>query len=37
MVTCSKLKEIKIKYGKRLLSQRTEGEIKASFNFAVNW
>ena len=35
MMTCSKLYATKIKYGKSLQSQRTKGEIKTSFNFAV--
>ena len=34
-MTCSKVYVNKIKYGKSLQSQRTKGEIKASFNFAV--
>ena len=35
MMTCSKLYVAKIKYSKSLQSQRTKGESKASFNFAV--
>ena len=34
-MTCSKLYVIKIKYSESLQSQRTKGEIKAGFNFAV--
>ena len=34
-MTCSKLHVTKIKYSKSLQSQRTKGEIKKSFNFAV--
>ena len=36
MMTCSKLLVTKIKYSKSLQSQRTDGEIKTSFDFAVN-
>ena len=32
---CSKLYVTKKKYGKSLQSQRTKGESRASFNFAV--
>ena len=35
MITCPKLYVTKIKYGKSLQSQRTKGEMKTSFNFAV--
>ena len=35
MMTCSKLYVTEIKYGKSLQSQRTEGQINTSFNFAV--
>ena len=35
-MTCSKLLVTKIKHSKSLQSQRTDGKIKASFNFAVN-
>ena len=35
MITSLKLYENKIKYSKRLQSQRTKGENKASFNFPV--
>ena len=34
-MTCSKLYVTKIKYSKSLQSQRTKGEIKTSFSFAV--
>ena len=34
-MTCSKLYVTKIKYSKSLQSQRTKGEIKTNFNFAV--
>ena len=36
MMTCSKLLVTKIKYSKSLQSQRTDGEIKTSFDFSVN-
>ena len=36
MITCSKLQVTKRKYSKSFQSQRTDGEIKTSFNFAVN-
>ena len=35
MMTCSKLCSTKIKYSKSLQSQRTNDEIKTSFNFTV--
>ena len=35
MMTCSKLYATKIKYNKSWQIQRTKGEIKTSFNFAV--
>ena len=35
-MTCSMLLVTKIKYSKSLDSQRTDGDIKNSFNFAVN-
>ena len=35
MMTCSKLYVSKIKYNENLQSQRTKGEGKISFNFAV--
>ena len=35
MMTCSKLYVTNIKYSKSFQSQRTKGESKASFNFAV--
>ena len=35
-MTCSMLHVTKIKYSKSLQSQRTKGERKISFNFAVN-
>ena len=34
-MTCSKLYITKIKHIVRLQSQRTKGEVKTSFNFAV--
>ena len=37
MMTCSKLLLTKLKYSKYLQSQGTDGEIKASFDFAVNF
>ena len=36
MMTSSKLLVTKIKYSKSLQNQRTDGEIKAIFDFAVN-
>ena len=36
MMTCSKLLVTKIKYSKSLQSQKTDGEIKTSFDFSVN-
>ena len=35
MMTCSKLYVSKIKYSESLQSQRTKGERKITFNFAV--
>ena len=35
-MACLKLLVTKIKYSKSLQSQRTDGEIKTSFDFSVN-
>ena len=35
-MTCPNLQVTKLKYSKRLHSQRTKGEIKTSSDFAVN-